>query len=106
MAQDFQSVVSELWAKLKLGAPAFGDTHSITLTVDGLDVWLNESADGRSIVVTGIAGRLSPDVYRREQQVRTLLKTNLGMVQSSKAGLRLESADETATVRVEAAYPY
>jgi hypothetical protein len=56
--------------------------------------------------VTGVAGRLSPDLYRREQQVRSLLKTNLGMLQSSKAGVSLESSDETAVVRVEAAYPY
>ena len=76
---------------------ALGD---ITLTVDGLDVWLAESADGRNIIVTGVAGRLSPDLYRREQQVRALLKANLGMLQSSKAGLRLESADETATAPI------
>jgi hypothetical protein len=106
MAQDFQSVMSQLWGRLKLGAPAFGPSHSLTLSIDGLDVRLDESADGRHVIVSGVAGKLAPDAFRREQQVRNLLKTNLGMLQSSKAGLSLESSDERATVRIEAAYPY
>jgi len=74
MAQDFKSVMSELWAKLKLGAPEFGPTYALTLSIDGFDIGLNESADGRNVVVTGVIGRLAPDAYRREEQVRKLLK--------------------------------
>jgi hypothetical protein len=106
MAQDFRSVMSELWTKLKLGAPDFGPTHALTLSIDGFDIGLNESADGRNVVVSGVIGRLAADAYRREEQVRKLLKSNLGMLQSSGAGLSLETTDETATVRVQAIYPY
>ena len=106
MAQDFKSVMSELWAKLKLGAPDFGPTNALTLSIDGFDIGLNESADGRNVVVTGAIGRLASDAYRREEQVRKLLKSNLGMLQSSGACLSLETTDDTSTVRVQAIYPY
>jgi len=106
MADDFNSVISALWARLRLGAPTLDDSRSVTMSVDNFDVMLSESPDGQGLVLWAIAGRLAPDFHRRDEQVRTLLKTNLGMLQSNGAGLRLESSGETATVRVEAAYPY
>lgn len=106
MAQDFRSVMSELWRKLKLGAPEFGSSHSLPLAVDNLEIDLRESADGRHVIVSGVVGRLAPDAHRREQQVRRLLQANLGFLQSNRAGLALEGSEETATVQVEAAYPY
>ncbi len=66
MAQDFKSVTTELWAKLKLGPPAFGPTHTLTLSIDGFDVVLSESADGRNVIVSGLAGRLAADAFRRD----------------------------------------
>jgi hypothetical protein len=106
MAQDFHTLVTALWAKLKLGTPAFGPTPAISLAIDGVEVTLSESADGRHLVVSGLAGRLSRDRHYREQQVRKLLKANLGMLQSSRAGLSLEAGADAAAVRVIAVYPY
>ena len=106
MAQDFRTLITELWAKLKLGAPRFGDTETIALSIDGLEVILSESADGRHLLVSGLAGRPARDQHAAEEEVRRLLRTSLGLVQGNRAGLRLDTSGEMPAFRVEGAYPY
>lgn len=106
MADEFHAVITELWTKLKLGVPVFGQGQAVTMTVDGVDVSLAESADGNHVVVSGIAGRLPAQAYQREEQVRRLLRTNLGLLQSNCSGLLLEGSEDTAAVRVQAVYAY
>jgi hypothetical protein len=105
MADDFRSVISALWAKLELGEPTFGPSAAVTLVVDGLDVTLSESPDGRHVIVSGIAGQLSPDPRARGEQVRQLLRANLGFLQGNRAGVSLDSTDDAAPVRVQAVSP-
>jgi Tir chaperone protein (CesT) family len=106
MADDFRSIMTQLWASLGLRAPSFGPEASIVLNIDGIDVTLSESADGRHVVVASTVGRLSADPQRRSEQVRQLLKANLGFLQSNAACLSLASTEAAAPVRVEAIYPY
>lgn len=106
MADDFRSVVTQLWASLGLRAPSFGQDASIVLDIDGISVALNESADGRHLVVSGTPGRLSADSLQRDEQVRLLLRANLGFLQGNAACVSLASADAAAPVRVEAVYAY
>jgi hypothetical protein len=106
MADDFRTLMTQLWASLGLRAPAFAAEASIVLNIDGIDVTLSESADGRHVVVAATVGRLSADPQRRSEQVRQLLKANLGFLQSNAACLSLASTDAAAPVRVEAIYSY
>jgi hypothetical protein len=106
MADTFRTLITELWAKLKLGSPRFDASSTVTLAVDGVDLTLGEAPDGRHLVVSGVAGRLAADPNTRADQVRRLLKANLGFLQSNRAGLFVESTDDTATVRIQAVYPY
>jgi Tir chaperone protein (CesT) family len=106
MVDTFKTLISELWAKLKLGSPRFDASSTVMLTVDGLHLTLDEAPDGRHLIVSGAAGRLAADPTTRSDQVRRLLKANLGFLQSNRAGLFLESTDDTATVRIQAVYPY
>jgi hypothetical protein len=106
MADDFRKVISDLFTKLNLGKPSFGDREAIVLTIDRREITLRESDDGRHLVVSGKAGRLSSDPRLRGEQIRRLLKVNLGMLQTSQSGVALVSTEEEAFVEVQAVYPY
>lgn len=106
MADDFRSVVTQLWTSLGMRAPSFGADASIILNIDGIDLTLRESPDGRHLLISGTAGRLSADPMRASEQVRQLLKTSLGLLQSNPACLSLASTDAAAPVQIEAAYAF
>lgn len=106
MAEDFEAAITALWGRLKLGTPAFGPNKTALLAVDGINLQLNESADGRHIVISGMAGRLAPNPHRSEAQVRALLKANLGLLKSNRAGLSVDSSDAASPVRVTSTYAY
>jgi hypothetical protein len=106
MADDFRAIVSQLWAALGLRTPSFGSDASVVLNIDGIDVLLKESADGRHVIVSGSPGRLSQDPQRRGEQVRQLLTANLGFLQSNQSCVSLGSSEDAAPVRVEAVYAY
>jgi hypothetical protein len=107
MSVEFKTTVVKLWANLGLTSPAFRADDEIHLNIDGVDIKLTESPDGRHILASGTAGRLSEDPTRRADQVRTILYSNLAALTSNRACAGLNPKDETsANVIVQASYPY
>src|SRR5262245_52817044 len=99
MAEEFRRVITDLWAKLNLARPVFGETETVTLTIDRFELTLRESDDGRHLLIAGTAGRLAADPRLRGEQVRRLLKANLGMLQRNPAGLWVDDSPDAAFVR-------
>jgi hypothetical protein len=107
MSVEFKTVVTKLWASLGLPEPVFRQESSIILNVDGTNVELSESQDGRHVVATGTAGQLSADPSRRAHQVRRLLQMNLATMATRRAcvGVEPKGADTPdVVVRGVAAY--
>ena len=86
---SFEAVIARLWLSLGLGAAGVRPGEPVRLLVDGLGLALSESPDGRHVVVSGAAGRLSADPWRQSEQVRRLMRDNLGLLLTNRAGLRL-----------------
>lgn len=90
MSEDFRKLVTDLWSSLGLKAPTFRSTNQMVLNIDGMDVGLSESPDGRHMLVTGNAGRLSADPTRRIGQVQRILELNLAAMTSHRACVSAE----------------
>jgi hypothetical protein len=101
MADAFPAVVAALWASLGLAMPR----GEAVLRVDGRAITLAPSLDERRVVVRGVAGRLDADEERRGEQLRRLLRENLGLLLSNRAGLRIGAEGDALAVTVEAAGP-
>ena len=99
MREGFETVVAALWASLGLGAPRLDPQGRAVLRIDGRSVVLAPSPDGRHLHAVAAAGALAADPYRREEQLRRLLRDNLGMILANRAGLRL-SGDAVEAVAV------
>ncbi len=97
MREGFETVVAALWASLGLGVPRLDGQEDdreharprAVLRVDGRTVALTPSPDGRNLHLIAAVGTLAADPYRREEQLRRLLRDNLGMILVNRAALRL-----------------
>jgi hypothetical protein len=107
MSTEFKAIVGKLWASLGLASPAFKADDEIFLNIDGVEIKLSESPDGRHVLVAGTAGRLSEDPTRRADQVRTLLYSNLAALTSNRSCVGLHPKDAAVpNVIVQGIYPY
>jgi hypothetical protein len=103
MSGDFRATVTRLWARLGLPAPTFRAGHAIILEADGVSITLAESPDGRHLLASGTAGRLSADPVRRAEQVCRLLRANLAAVATRRACVSVSrDNDETPAIVVQA----
>jgi len=92
MSDDFRKVIEKLWLALHLRTPSF--TGRTVLTVEGLDLELSAAADGQHMVVTGIAGRLSPHPGRCAVQVDRILHLSLQHLACNAACVGLDENDD------------
>jgi hypothetical protein len=107
MSVEFKTMAEKLWASLALPPPVFRADDEIVLNIDGTNIKLAESPDGRHMLVSGTAGQLSADPSRRADQVRTILYTNLGALTSNRACAALDPKGVAAAeVIVQAVHPY
>ena len=107
MSDAFKEEMARLWGSLGLAAPVFRDENTAVLKIDEIDVVLSESPDGRCVVATARAGRLSGDPSRRADQVRALLQANLGLLARNRSCVCLDdTAAPHPAVLVRALYPY
>jgi hypothetical protein len=107
MSDAFTGEMTRLWGSLGLTAPAFRSETTVVLRIDEIDVVLSETPDGRCVLASARAGRLSGEPSRRAEQVRGLLQTNLGVLADNRSCVCLD--DKSAphpTVLVRALYPY
>jgi hypothetical protein len=108
MSEDFQRLVTKLWASLGLPAPVFRAKNRIVLSIDRIDVELAESPDGGHIILTARAGRLSAgDPMRRAEQVQNILYSNLGSLTSHRVCVSVDpkgADDPTVLVQGISAY--
>ena len=96
MSNEFRTLVTALWASLGLRPPAFSERPHVVLSIDGFDLELSETPDGRHLLVTGRAGTLSAEPGRRIRQVQHLLEFNLAAVASHRACVSLAPPDHEA----------
>jgi hypothetical protein len=107
MNDAFKGEMTRLWGNLGLAAPVFRDQNTTVLKIDDIDVVLTESPDGRCVLATARAGRLSEDPSRRADQIRALLQSNLGALAGNRSCICLDDKDAPdPTVLVRALYPY
>lgn len=89
MRDGVQTVVAALWASLGLAPPRDDAEDKAVLRIDGRSVGFAPSPDRTHLVITATVGTLASDPYRRNEQVRRLLRDSLGMVLANRAGLQL-----------------
>jgi len=107
MSDAFKGEMTRLWGSLGLAAPLLRDQNTAVLKVDDIDIVLTETPDGRCVVATARAGRLSGDPSRRADQIRSLLQANLGLLARNRSCICLDDkAAPHPTVLVQALYPY
>lgn len=92
MTNDFPAVCAALWASLGLPRPPAAG-RSATLTVDDRVVTLAPTPDERQILVSAACGTLSSDPSAMPEQLRRLLKNNLGLLVTNAACLALDERD-------------
>lgn len=101
---DFQSIVSALWARLGMGAPRFGEENRIRLRVETVGLDLIDNGRG-ALEIEGSAGRLSRHAPARAAQIRQVLESNLGLLVANDAGVFLRPAlDGETVVAVRSSY--
>ncbi|MEJ1160518.1 type III secretion system chaperone [Prosthecomicrobium sp. N25] len=105
MSRAFEQSVSALWRSLDLPAPDLGRGPRVVLSIDGVEVSLEETPDGAGIWVSARIGRLSEDTGLRARQVSRLLRLGLGLVVGNRGCVVLDPQTRS-TVTVEAAVPY
>ena len=106
MEEEFRHVVANLWTSLGLSWPKFGPEGVTTLTVDGLDITLALSEDGRYIAISSRAGELSANPALMDEQVAHLLRSNLRILASNRACCHLDDkSSPTPVVMVQALAP-
>ena len=106
MEEEFRHVVANLWTSLGLSWPKFGPEGVTTLTVDGRDITLALTEDGRHIAISSNAGELSVNPGLMDQQVALLLRSNLRTLASNRACCHLDdNSSPTPVVMVQALAP-
>jgi hypothetical protein len=100
MADDFHHVIANLWTALGLSSPKFRPEGITTLTVDGLDIKLALTGDGRHIAVSSKAGQLSANPSLMDEQITRLLTSNLRTLPHHRAGSWLDDQDSPTPVVV------
>jgi len=107
MSEDFRKLVTDLWSSLGLRAPVFRSRNQMVLNIDGMDIDLSESPDGRHMLVTGNAGRLSADPTRRAQQVQQILDLNLATMTRHRACVSAEpKGEDTPAILIQGICSY
>lgn len=104
---DFQRVVSDFFASLRLPQPPFDVKNSIVLAIDHMSIDLLETEDEEHILIQCSAGSLAENPLRRAEQVHNLLQLNLGYLPITSVCVSLLTQDDKSiSVRIEALYPY
>jgi len=107
MSANFETTIRRLWSGLRLPAPTFRDKPEVTLSIDGTDLKLAETADGRGLAVSGRLGRLSADPGERDGQTRRLLQIGLGLMASNCSWVGPDPDDPAgAAILAEARFDY
>lgn len=104
--EEFRLAVAALWKRLGLGPPGFAEPGRVRLVAGKTKLDLVDNGRG-SLVIEGIAARLSNDEARRAAQVRKVLATNMGLLLGNDVGVyAAELPSGVPALKVRASYAY
>ena len=104
--KTFQSVITQLWQSLELGEPEFSNRPSIILSVENIEVILNEDITGQTLVIEGDGGNLTRNPAIELHEVEKLLKLNFAMTVSHQTLTVVEESDKNTRLKIQAFYDY
>lgn len=83
---SFQSVIAALWARLDLGQPRLVEPGRVQLRIGAVAVDLLDEGQ-TMLVIEGSAGNLPSAPAERDEEIRRILRTNLGFLLNGDAGV-------------------
>ena len=96
MPSDVRMAVEAIWQAMGLAAPPEEIGSRFEFQVDDTEITLEQTRDGRAVLVQAVLGTLSPNPQTAADQLRRLLRVALALSTQNRSALNLPGAADTA----------